>query len=180
MPRHTTLAPLVAMLALAASALPARADVIRSAPSGFEVSYRHEVQATPAQVFEAFLKLPQWWNGQHTWSGKAANLVLEPQAGGCWCERWDGRSAMHGQVVSVIPGTMVRLNAWLGPLQDRAVSGVFTMVTSAQDGVVRLRMTYRVGGSELSELDKLAPAVDKVLGEQVSRLLKFIATGQPE
>ena len=87
---------------------------------------------------------------------------------------------MHGQVLAVLPGTMVRLNAWLGPLQDRAVAGVFTMVTSAQDGVVRLRLTYRVSGAEAAELDQLAPSVDQVLTVQTQRLLKFIATGKPE
>ncbi|MFN0183838.1 MAG: SRPBCC family protein [Aquabacterium sp.] len=171
---------LTSVLLAAAAAMPARADVVRSAPSGFEITYRLEVPATTAQVYDAFTQLPRWWHNAHTFSGSAANMSLDLQAGGCWCERWGGASVMHGQVLTVLPGTMIRLNAWLGPLQDRAVAGVFTMVTSAQDGVVRMRLTYRVSGSDAAELDKLAPAVDKVLAEQSQRLLKLITTGKPD
>ncbi len=171
---------LVALLLVIAPATSVRADVVRSTPTGFEISTRHEVAATTAQVYEAFTQLPIWWSSPHTFSGSAANMSLDLKAGGCWCERWGSASVMHGQVLAVLPGTMVRLNAWLGPLQDRAVAGVFTMVTSAQDGVVRLRLTYRVSGAEAAELDKLAPAVDQVLTVQTQRLLKFIATGKPE
>lgn len=175
-----TVALLVALLLVIAPATSLRADVVRSAPTGFEVSTRHEVPATTAQVYEAFTQLPRWWSSPHTFSGSAANMSLDLQAGGCWCERWGSASVMHGQVLAVLPGTMVRLNAWLGPLQDRAAAGVFTMVTSAQDGVVRLRLSYRVSGAEAAELDKLAPAVDQVLTVQTQRLLKFIASGKPE
>lgn len=175
-----TAALLVALLLAIAPATSVRADVVRSAPTGFEVSTRHEVAATTAQVYEALTQLPRWWSSPHTFSGSAANMSLDLQAGGCWCERWGSASVMHGQVLAVLPGTMVRLNAWLGPLQDRAVAGVFTMVTSAQDGVVRLRLTYRVSGAEAAELDQLAPSVDQVLTVQTQRLLKFIATGKPE
>lgn len=158
----------------------ARADIVKSGPAGFEVAYRHEVSATPAQVYDAFAQLPKWWNGQHSWSGSAANMSLDLQAGGCWCERWNGRSVMHGQVVALMPGTMIRFQAALGPLQDRAVNGVLSFVTSAQDGVTRLRVTYRVSGHADAELEQMAGPVDKVIGEQVRRLMAFIATGKPD
>jgi hypothetical protein len=39
-------------------------------------------------------------------------------------------------------------------------------------------MTYVVNGSSASALDKSAPAVDDVLGEQFARLARFIETGR--
>jgi uncharacterized protein YndB with AHSA1/START domain len=129
-------------------------------------------------VWQAISQLPQWWNDQHTWSGKASNMVLELHAGGCWCERWgEGRSVLHGQVVWVQPGLAVRLSAALGPLQELGVAGVLTLVTSQQEGKTFLRMTYRVSGAPEAGLEKLAPAVDHVLADQFQRLLERVAAG---
>ena len=132
-------------------------------------------------VWRAITPLPQWWNDQHTWSGKAANMVLELHAGGCWCERWgDGHSVMHGQVVWVQPGRLVRLNAALGPLQELGAGGVLTLVTSTQEDKTFVRLTYRVAGAPDAGLDKLAPAVDQVLADQFQRLLKAATAGRAQ
>jgi uncharacterized protein YndB with AHSA1/START domain len=169
------------LIALACSATLAHADTSQVSASGFISSFREEVRATPDEVWKAISQLPRWWNDAHTWSGKAANMSLDLQAGGCWCERWgDGQSVMHGQVVLVQPGRVMRLFANLGPLQELATNGVFTLVTSAQEGKTFLRMTYRVSGSADAALDKLAPAVDKVLAEQFRRLKTLAETGKPE
>ncbi|HET9653279.1 MAG TPA: alpha/beta hydrolase, partial [Usitatibacter sp.] len=42
-----------------------------------------------------------------------------------------------------------------------------------------ITMTYRVRGSEDAQLDKVAPAVDKVLGEQMQRLAAYIDASAP-
>jgi len=86
----------------------------------------------------------------------------------------------HGQVLMVQPGRVIRLRADLGPLQDLAVNGVLTIVTSAQDGKTFLRLTYRVAGSADAGLEKLAPAVDQVLAEQYRRLKTMAETGKPD
>ncbi len=105
------------------------------------------------------MQLPRWWSGAHTYSGDAANLSLDAQAGGCWCERWgDGNSVQHGQVVLVQPGRTLRVVANLGPLQELPVNGVLTFTIAMQETKTILRLTYRVSGAPDAGLDKLAPA----------------------
>jgi uncharacterized protein YndB with AHSA1/START domain len=158
---------------------PAQADTSQVSAAGFISTFREEVSATPEAVWKAIVQLPRWWNPKHSYSGVAGNMGLDLQAGGCWCERWgEGHSVQHGQVLMVQNGRVLRLSAALGPLQELAVNGVLTLVTSAQDGRTFLRMTYRVAGAPEAGLDKLAPAVDKVLGEQFARLKTLAETGQ--
>ena len=73
-----------------------------------------------------------------------------------------------------------RYQAWLGPLQEIPNAGVLTLATARRDGATRLRVTYRVAGAPEANLDKLAPAVDGVIAEQVKRLKAFIETGKPD
>jgi hypothetical protein len=87
---------------------------------------------------------------------------------------------MHGQVLMALPGSVLRLHAWLGPLQELPVSAVLSFGTAKRDGVTRLRVTYQVAGAADAGLDKLATAVDGVIGEQVLRLKSFIETGKPD
>jgi uncharacterized protein YndB with AHSA1/START domain len=168
-----------ALLAMAATAL--RAETSNVSPSGFTITFAMTVESEPDKVYQAFTQLPKWWNKAHTWSGDAANLSLDAQAGGCFCERWgNGASVMHGRVLMAQPGAALRMHAWLGPLQEMPVQAVLTFGTARRDGATRLRVTYRVFGPADANLDKLAPAVDGVLGEQVKRLKSFIETGRPE
>jgi uncharacterized protein YndB with AHSA1/START domain len=170
-------------IALCASAMlafhaPAAAESSNVSPTGFVSTYREEVKASTDDTWKAILQLPRWWSDSHTYSGKASNLSLDASAGGCWCERWgEGNSVQHGQVVLVQPGRVIRFNANLGPLQDLAVNGVLTIVTSAQDGKTLLRMTYRVAGNADAGLEKLAPLVDQVIGVQYRRLKALAETG---
>ncbi len=154
--------------------------------SGFTSSFRAEIKATPAQAWAAIAQLPRWWNSSHTYSGNAANLSLDAQAGGCFCERWRdaagaSHSVQHAQVVLAQEGRVLRLNGAFGPLQDLAVVGVLTIVASPGVGADAdkhyLRMTYRVAGGADAGLDKLAPVVDDVIGEQFKRLQSLIETG---
>lgn len=177
----TACAPVLLWLGLAAALSPARAETSNVSPTGFTSTFSIAVEAETGRVFRAFGELPLWWSDEHTWSGKAANMQVDPYAGGCWCERWgDGQSVMHGQVVLVQPGSVLRLNAALGPLQDLAVSAVLTFATARRDGQTRLRVTYRVAGAADAGLEKLAPLVDSVLAAQVRRLKSFVETGRPE
>lgn len=170
-----------ACLTLALLAAPAGAETSQVSATGFVSSLREEVRATPDAVWQAIVQLPRWWSDAHTWSGRAANMSVDLQAGGCWCERWgEGQSVQHGQVVLVQPGRVLRLNAQLGPLQELAAHGVLTIVISTQDGKTALRLSYRVAGSADAGLDKLAPAVDQVLGAQFRRLKLLAETGRTE
>ena len=165
------------LLLVAASA---HAEVKQSAPDGFFLRYSEPIAATPAKLY-ADLALPaKWWSDEHTWSGKAANMSLKAEAGGCFCERWPGGSAEHGRVVMALPDQLLRLDAALGPLQEFALKGVLSFwIRSGDDGATRLDVEYRVNGTAASGLDAFAPAVDKVLGAQVARLKRFIESGDP-
>lgn len=168
-----------AACALVAPAAWAETSQVTSA--GFISQYREEVAAPPEAVWKAMTQMHRWWNPRHSYSGQAGNLSFEPSAGGCFCERWgDGNSVQHATVLFVQNGRVIRLTGGFGPLQELAVNAVLTMVTSAQEGKTMLRFTYRVVGHADSALDKLAPAVDRVLGEQFSRLKRMAETGSPE
>src|SRR6185312_7371123 len=117
---------------------------------------------------------------EDTYSGKAANLSIKPEAGGCFCEKWKDGSAEHGRVLMAIPGKVLRIETALGPLQERALYGVLTFWLNNADSTTTLTVEYRVNGAAASALDQLAPSVDTVLGAQVDRLRRFIATGNPE
>ena len=172
---------LALLVAYAAHVAPAHAETSAVSATGFVSSFREEVKAAPPDVWNAMVQIPRWWSSEHTWSGDAANMSLDLQAGGCWCERWgNGNSVQHGQVVFVQSGRVIRLFATLGPLQDLAVNGVLTLVTSAQDGKTFLRMSYRVSGSADAGLEKLAPVVDQVLGIQYQRLKSMVETGRTQ
>ena len=160
---------------------PAWSDTGNVTPHGFVSIFRDEVKAPLPQLWQAVLQLPRWWNNQHTYSGQASNMSLDAQAGGCWCERWgDGQSVEHGHVVLLQPGRALRLYGNLGPLQELPVQGVLTFTMAMQEEKTILRMTYRVGGPSDVGLDKLAPIVDQVIGEQFKRLKLFAETGKPE
>jgi uncharacterized protein YndB with AHSA1/START domain len=166
---------------LASIAMPACADTGNVTPNGFTSIFRDEVKASPTDVWRAVVQLPQWWSGQHSYSGQASNMSLNAQAGGCWCERWgDGQSVQHGQVVQVQPGRALRLYANLGPLQELPVTGVLTFTIAMQETKTILRVTYRVSGPPDVGLDKLAPVVDQVIGQQFKRLKSLAETGKPE
>jgi hypothetical protein len=44
----------------------------------------------------------------------------------------------------------------------------------------RLELTYSVGGFIPGGFESLAPAVERVTGEQVERLKRFVETGTPK
>jgi hypothetical protein len=160
----------MAVLLLAAS--PAAAEVKSSSAAGFEVERKASVPAPPAAVYAQIARIGDWWNPEHTYSGKGANLSLALEAGKCFCERLDnGGSIEHLRVVYADPGTgVIRLQGGLGPLQSEAVSGTFSWALKAVDGGTEITQNYVVAGAIRGGADKLAPLVDMVLGEQLDRL----------
>ncbi len=184
LPRPRALALPALLAALSAAALPARADTSQVSAGGFISTYREEVSVPPDVVWKAVLQLPKWWNGRHTYSGSAANLTLDAQAGGCWCERWGSgdaaASVQHGTVLMVMPGRVLRVQGGFGPLQELGAIGILTIATATQEGKHLLRMTYRVSGHPDAGFDKLAAPVDGVMAEQYKRLKKLAETGSAE
>jgi hypothetical protein len=65
-------------------------------------------------------------------------------------------------------------------LQGQGVDGALTWAIKPADGGVSFTQSYNVGGYMPDGLDKVAPHVDQVLHEQLTRLKSFIETGSPE
>jgi len=157
------------------------AEIKQATADGFFLAYSAPLETTTATAYADLVQVQKWWNGEHTFSGKAINLSLKPEAGGCFCERWPGGSVEHGRVIMALPGKLLRLDTALGPLQEFALKGVLSIWLREDDyGKARIELEYRVNGSSASGLDQFAPQVDDVLGAQFSRLMRFIATGDPD
>ena len=166
------LVALVAMLAPAA----ARAEVVSAGPNGFEI--RHAVQVVIPQpaTFEAFTRISEWWNAEHTYSGKSSNLSLSLTPGGCFCEALPGGGGIeHLRVAYVAPGERLVLTGALGPLLYQAATGVMDIKVERIAGGSRLTLDYKVAGFANGGADKLAPVVDQVLGDQMARFRKYAA-----
>lgn len=168
------------MLVSCAIAQHAHAEVKQATADGFFLTYSAPVAASTTKAYTDIAQIQRWWDSEHTWSGKAANLSLKPEAGGCFCERWKDGSVEHGRVIMAMPGKVLRLDTSLGPLQELALKGILTFWIKTEDSATTLTVEYRVNGSSGSGLDQFAPNVDEVLGAQVDRLRRYIATGNPE
>ncbi len=108
------------LAALLATTMPrwAKADVVDSAANGFTLKLVLNIQAAPDEVYRSLLRPADWWNPQHTFSGDAHNLSIEPKPLGCFCEKLtDGGGVRHMEVVYLQPGKTLRMLGALGPLQ---------------------------------------------------------------
>jgi hypothetical protein len=156
----------------------AGAEVINVATNGFEVRETAHTAAAADKVYAALLLPARWWNSEHTFSGSAANLVLDARAGGCWCESLPGGGSVeHLRVVYVAPGKALRLRGALGPLQGMGVDGAMTWsVKSVADGT-DISLTYVIGGYAKDGFEQISKGVDEVLGEQIGRLKALVDGG---
>lgn len=162
------------------AAAPAAAEVTGSGPSGFVSRHEAVVEASPRDVWLALITPSGWWTSEHTWSGDAANLVLTPQAGGCFCEKIPevdepGRftlegSVEHMRVIQAYPERALRMRGALGPLQSEPVTGILTVAISEVEAGTRIVWEYNVGGAMRYEVPVIARAVDGVMGIQLAAL----------
>ncbi len=137
--------------------------------------YRGELPLARETAWARLVAISSWWEGSHTYSGDAANLTLDPVAGGCWCEMWEAGEIEHGRVVAAMKNNVLRVQGAFGPLQEMGVNAVLTITLNdgASAGATGFTMDYRVAGSSLSNLAPLATIVDGVLQSQFDRLLKL-------
>jgi len=156
----------------------APAEVVNAAFGGFAIKNSIGIESAPQRVYDAIVRdIGSWWGSAHTYSGNPKNLSIDAVPGGCFCERWNGRGVRHMTVVYVDPGKRLRLSGGLGPLQDMGATGSMTFNLVQVDGKTRLELTYNVGGYSPEGFSQLAPVVDSVLLEQITRLKRFIETG---
>lgn len=179
------LRPLVLTATCALSALLAGyrasvAAVADSSAAGFLVHHETVIHAPAADVYTAITNVGSWWDGAHSWSGRAENLSIDPRAGGCFCEKLPNGSVQHMTVVYADPGKQMRLAGGLGPLQGLAASGAMTFALKGGDDGTRVSLDYMVGGYMPGGIGALAHPVDGVLGIQFARLTRFVETGKPQ
>lgn len=157
-----------------------KADVAQPSAGLTEISFQLHVKGSAADAYAAVIHPEKWWNGEHSYSGSAANMTLDPVAGGCWCEKLPaGGSVQHMRVLAVIPGSLLRLTGGLGPLQAQPMTGVMTF--SLKDdpaGGATIDFKYRLSGA--TDLPATWPqAVNGVLNEQLQRLQHLLNEGAP-
>ncbi len=171
---------------LLSSALPVtalRAEVLDANRSGFSVRQEILIAAPRLQVYQAAVtRVAEWWSSDHTFSGDAANLYIEPRLQGCFCEKIieegnDG-GVVHLVVTFISPGHMLRLTGGLGPLGLLGTNGNLTWEFKDADEGTLLVLNYVVGGYSAAGLDTMATPVDNVLAEQMARLKSLLETGK--
>jgi uncharacterized protein YndB with AHSA1/START domain len=169
------------VLLLFAFAPIAGAEVVESSANSLKVKHVLTVSATPEKAWQSFLQIEKWWSGDHTFSGDAARLRLEPRAGGCFCESLPGGgSVLHMTVVFVAPNQRMTMSGALGPLQTAGVAGAMTFQITAKDGGSQIALVYNVGGFYPGGLNSVGAGVDEVLGLQFARLRRLIDTGSAD
>ena len=170
---------ILALIALTLAPL-AAAEVRDAAGNGFTTVNEVIVDASRAEAWVAALDIGQWWSSDHTISGDATRMSIEPRMQGCFCESLgDEAGIVHLTVTSVMPTVLLRMTGGLGPLGLMGVDGNMTWEFEDAGKGTRVRFTYAVGGYMAGGLDQIAPAVDGVLGEALARLKAFAETGNP-
>lgn len=169
-------------LSLAALALVpqiAQAEVISASANGFHLRQRVQLAIPQQRAYEAFGQIGGWWDKAHTYSGDAANMSLALSPGGCFCEALpNGGGVEHMRIAHLNPGKRIVLTGSLGPLLYQATSGVMDLKFEPIAGGAQVTMDYRVAGFAEGGADKLAPLVDGVLVQQMTRYRAF-ATSRP-
>ena len=162
------------------AASPAASEVVKSSSQGFELAYSQTVPGPPAEAMQAFSKVENWWDEEHTYSGSAANLSLKLAPGGCFCEKLPtGGGIEHLRVAYVDPGKRIVLTGSLGPLLYEGTTGVMDVQFKTAGSGTHVTVNYKVAGFANGGADKLAPLVDKVIGAMVSRFAVYATPPVP-
>ena len=160
-----------------ASARPSAAAVAEVGDDHFVVVHEAELTAPAERAWSALVdEIGEWWNPAHTFGGDSRALSLDAKPQGCFCESLpNGGGVRHLTVINAAPAKRLVLTGALGPLQEHPVNGVMTWELEPAGSTTKVKMTYRVSGwVQGSGLRALAPAVDRVLGEQVTRYAEHV------
>ena len=149
------------------------AEVITAAPDHFTLKLEAQSELSPSEVWARLIEPSEWWQSDHTYSGDADNLSLDPHAGGHWREDWHGGSVWHGTVLQAQPETRLVLSAPFGPLQGLAVTSVWTIsLAPNESGGTLITFDHITNGTSVSDLDTMAPAVDFVKQQAIESLAR--------
>jgi uncharacterized protein YndB with AHSA1/START domain len=155
-------------------AAPASAAVKSVSANHFEVESAITVPVPPAEAYAALGRVSAWWNKAHTYSGDSANLSMDMKAGGCFCETLPGGKGTieHMHIVYAQPGSLLRAQGGLGPLQAEAVAATMSWTFKPVAGGTQIIQNYVVAGHVRMNMETLALGVDLVMAEQLSGLQK--------
>lgn len=156
-------------------------EVIDVAPGGFSLVQEVTIAASREEAWQAAVaEVGQWWSPDHTISGDATRMSIDPRPQGCFCEAiGEHAGVVHLTVTFVNPNVLLRLTGGLGPLGLLGVDGNMTWeFLDAEDGTT-VRFSYIVGGYRPGGLDEMARPVDYVIGEALQRLKAYVETGDP-
>ena len=151
----------------------AAAEVVSSSANSFHIQQSFTVSAPPAAAFAAFGQVQKWWSASHTYSGDPKRLSLQLRPGGCFCERLASGGVEHLRVTYVDAPERIVLTGALGPLLYQAVTGVMDVRIQPAGAGSQVSMNYKAVGFASGGADKLAPAVDGVLTEQMKGFATF-------
>jgi uncharacterized protein YndB with AHSA1/START domain len=156
------------------------AEVADSGGNGFTIKTTLTIQASPEEVYRRLIRVGDWWDPEHTYSGDSHNLSIEETPGGCFCEKLPNQGGVrHMQVVYVDPGKRLRMIGGLGPFQSMAATGSLTVELSSAGAGTKLELTYAVTGYAPGGMSNLAAPVDSVLTQQFTRLKNYVEHGDP-
>jgi len=147
-----------------------QAEVVSSSADHYILNHTAVSPLSPDELWLRLVEPASWWHPDHTYSGDASNLSLQPSAGGHWREQWGNNSVLHGVVLNIDKGKLLRLDAPFGPLQELAVKVIWTITIEADGSGSKVMFDEVANGVSNSKLDELARAVDFVKQEAITRL----------
>ena len=155
------------------------AEVIDSAPSGFSIVHEVTIDAPRTATWRAAVyEIGKWWHPDHTITGDAGRMSIDPKPQGCFCEAiGEHAGVVHMTVTFNNPTVLLRLTGGLGPLGLLGVDGNMVWEFFDADGGTTVKFSYAVGGYRPGGLDELAGPVDYVIGEALLRLKAHVETG---
>ena len=160
----------VVLLGLFAPSMP-RAEIVSSSPAHYVLRIEATSSLSAAKLWQRLIQPSTWWHPDHTYSGSSENLSLVAKAGGVWREDWEGGSVIHGTVILVKEGELLRMDAPFGPLQGLAAHTIWTInITSDGDGS-KVVFDEVSNGPPTADLAELAQAVHYVKQEAINRLV---------
>ena len=150
------------------------AEVASSGDNGFHLKISVLTSATPHDLYQSTVtEIHNWWSPAHTYSGDSQNLYLEAKAKGWFGERLpDGGFVRHMEIVYLAPNKAIRMIGGLGPLQEMGVHGALTIQFKVEAEQTNIELVYSVTGYSATGFKNIAPAVDRVLAEQMQLLQK--------
>ena len=174
-------AQLTAVFFIGAMPTIAMAEVINAGPGGFVLAHEVVIDADRAEAWRAAVDVGRWWSDDHTITGDAGAMTIDPVPQGCFCESLgEHTGVVHLTVTFVNSGVLLRLTGGLGPLGLMGVSGNMTWEFFEAENGTRVVFSYAVGGYRPGGLEEVAAPVDHVVGEALQRLRAHVETGDAD